>query len=226
MNWHFIGLDLGQSHDFTAIAIIERTERAGKWDPVYCVHRRLVGLDLRYLERLELGTPYPEIVERVAAISRAAELGGRSHLAVDATGVGRPVVDLLRRARPQCRILPAVITGGDQERCAGGYYRVPKRDIVTGLQVLVQNGGLRISAGLKAGPALVREMAEMRVKVNGRGYEQYGAWREGTHDDLVFAVGLACWAAKKMYPRGPEGGGPREWGEEGRSGSTERGRIV
>ena len=41
---------------------------------------------------------------------------------------------------------------------------------------------------------------EMRVKVGLEGREQYGAWREGTHDDLVFAVALAYWAARKMYP--------------------------
>jgi hypothetical protein len=26
-----------------------------------------------------------------------------------------------------------------------------------------------------------------------RGHDQHGAWREGTHDDLVLAVALACW---------------------------------
>ncbi|MDP2959560.1 MAG: hypothetical protein Q8N53_24280 [Longimicrobiales bacterium] len=45
------------------------------------------------------------------------------------------------------------------------------------------------------------ELTGMRVKVGGEGREQYGAWREGTHDDLVFAVALAYWAARKMYPR-------------------------
>jgi hypothetical protein len=28
---------------------------------------------------------------------------------------------------------------------------------------------------------------------------QFGAWREGEHDDLVFALALACWGAKKRY---------------------------
>jgi len=31
------------------------------------------------------------------------------------------------------------------------------------------------------------------------------AWREGTHDDLVFAVALACWAAKKVHRNPPAG---------------------
>jgi len=70
---------------------------------------------------------------------------------------------------------------------------------------LLQRGGLQIAAGLKHGPDLVAEMAGMRVKVGCEGREQYGAWREGTHDDLVFAVALAYWAARKLYPREPAG---------------------
>ena len=47
----------------------------------------------------------------------------------------------------------------------------------------------------------------MQVKVTGEGREQYGSWRAGTHDDLVFAVALASWGVRKMYP---EAGG--YWG--------------
>ena len=43
------------------------------------------------------------------------------------------------------------------------------------------------------------------AKVSSAGREQYGAWREGTHDDLVFAVALACWGARKIYPGGASG---------------------
>jgi hypothetical protein len=68
---------------------------------------------------------------------------------------------------------------------------------MVGLQVLLQRGELQIAAGLKYGAALAAEMAAMEVKVTSAGREQFGAWREGTHDDLVFAVALACWGSKK-----------------------------
>jgi len=42
----------------------------------------------------------------------------------------------------------------------------------------------------------VEELAGMQVKVTPAGNEQYGAWREGSHHDMVFAVALACWSAK------------------------------
>jgi hypothetical protein len=43
----------------------------------------------------------------------------------------------------------------------------------------------------------------MRVKTTPSGNEQFGAWRQGEHDDLVFAVALASWAVKKRYPKKP-----------------------
>jgi hypothetical protein len=203
MTRFFLGLDLGQSQDFTAIAVLERVELTGEWDGALHAPQRMTGMQLRYLERMALGTPYPEIVERVRSITRSPMLQGTCHLVVDATGVGRPVVDLLRGAGLGCGMSAAVITAGHEASYSadGGYHHVPKRDVIVGLQVVLQRGGLRIAAGLKYGPALVEEMAAMRVKHTPAGNEQLGVWREGEHDDLVFAVGLAYWGARRIVPR-------------------------
>jgi len=205
MNRYFVGVDLGQSHDFTAIAAVERAEMSGEWDPVMFAFPKVVKLRLRYLERPELGTPYPEIVERVAQVTRSGALAGRCQLMVDATGVGRPVVDMLRRAHIGCNLMPVLITGGQLETLAQGYYHVPKRDLIVGLQTTLQRGGLEIAAAMPLGPALIQELADMRVKITSPGKEQFGAWREGQHDDLVLAVALACWGAHKVYPNPPAG---------------------
>jgi hypothetical protein len=110
------------------------------------------------------------------------------------------VVDLLRQEDLQSKLWPVTITGGDTERFADDYYRVPKRDLIVGLQVLMQQGGLQIAEGMKEGATLVKEMAEMRVKISGSGNEQFGAWRKGEHDDLVLAVAMACWGVRKVTP--------------------------
>ena len=96
---------------------------------------------------------------------------------------------------------PVVITGGNLETMDRGHHMVPKRDLIMGVQVLLQKRELRIAARLNGVEALVKEMAEMRVKVTASGREQYGAWREGQHDDMILAVALACWGVKKRYPR-------------------------
>ena len=107
---------------------------------------------------------------------------------------------MLRGAGLGCRLIGVTITGGDSESMADGYYRVPKRDLIIGLQVLLQNGRLRIAGRLEHGPTLAKEMADMQVRTSPAGKEQYGAWREGQHDDLVLATALACWWAEKTYP--------------------------
>src|SRR5512139_3182887 len=111
---HFcVGVDLGQKCDFTTIAIVER--RPGGvphyLTPWTVPQTRYL---LRYLERVALGTPYPRVAGRIEAITHAGELRGRCSVVVDATGVGQPVVDLLRSARLEGELIPVTITGGDQ----------------------------------------------------------------------------------------------------------------
>ncbi len=199
-------MDFGQSRDPTAITVLERAETTGEWDAVMFAWKKVVSLQLRCLERIALGTPYPEVVERVVQVTRSPELTGRCRLAVDGTGVGRPVVDLLRRAGPACVLMAVNITSGLKPTEEGGYYGVPKRDLILGLQVLLQRKVPRIAAGLEHGADLLKEMAAMQVKITLPGHEQYAVWREGTHDDLVLAVALACWNAQNAYPDDPAGG--------------------
>jgi hypothetical protein len=205
MRNYFIGLDLAQSHDYTAITVLERLEFAGEFDPVMYARRKETALRLRFLERVARGTPYTTVVERVREVARSPDLAGRCHLIADATGVGAPVVDMLRQANTECRIWPVTITGGEMERYDGGRYNVPKRDLIVGLQMLLQRGELQIAAGLEHSATLVEEMAGMRVRVTPSGHEQYAAWREGEHDDLVLAVALACWGVRKVHPGGRMG---------------------
>ncbi len=197
----FIGLDLGQSHDFTAIAVLQRTVLKREFNPAVWSFRKEVQLQLRYLERVPIGTPYPDVVRRVVEITHSPALTGPIHLAVDNTGVGAAVMDLLRAAQPKAALLPVTITGGDTQNFSHGSYRVPKRDLIVGLQVLLQRGGLRIAADLRDAPTLLTELMAMQVKVSTAGNEQFAAWREGAHDDLVLAVALACWAVEIAYPK-------------------------
>ena len=192
-----VGLDLGQSRDFTSVAIVERVEETGAWDAAAFAYRKTTALRLRYLERMPLGTTYVEVAARVRELVRSGELHGRCELAVDATGVGRAVVDLLRAADLDCQLRAVTVTAGMHETYAKGFYHVPKKKLIVGLQVLLQRGGLQIPAGLAFHGEFLEEISSMRVKAGSGGQEQYGARREGEHDDLVFAVALAYWGARK-----------------------------
>jgi hypothetical protein len=118
---------------------------------------------VRFLERIALGTPYPEVVERARRVVRARPLMGRCTLVMDATGVGAPVLDLLRRAQLGCGIEPVVLTGGATESRADGYWFVPKQDLVIGLRVMLEKRELGLPAKFGPSCVLVKELAEMET---------------------------------------------------------------
>lgn len=198
---------MGQAADYTALAVLERKPppsdyaarryRGGPEPPP--PDRGPFSYDCRHLERLKLGTPYPAVAERVGAMLATPELRGRTTLVVDATGVGRPVVDML--VRLQLRPVPITITGGDKPTTDGSGWRVPKRDLVGAVQVLLQTERIRFAAALPTVPALVQELLAFRVKISAdTAHDSYGAWREGAHDDLVLAVAVAVWYGERYIP--------------------------
>lgn len=186
---YFLGLDLGQTRDYTALAVVQRHADLPK-----------ARYDLRHVERFPLGTSYPDIVERVAGVLDRAPLSGSSSLAVDATGVGAPVVDLLRALRMRASMAAITITGGDSvTREEGNAFKVPKRDLVSTLQVLLQCGRLKIAQSLPLADIVVKELLNFHVTINVKtAHDSYSAWREGTHDDLVLAVAMACWLGEQQ----------------------------
>ncbi len=195
----YVGMDLGQRHDPTAIAIVERLELAQAWQAT-AFH----SLRVRHLERVALGTPYPGVVARVREIVRKI---GACVLVVDGTGVGAPVVDMLRAAGLGCEITAVTITGGEQQRNKGASaWSVPKRDLLALLQVLLERNELRLAKGLRELGPLVRELTDVRSTTRANGRVRLGADGCGEHDDLVIALALACWRARTPqigHGRGP-----------------------
>lgn len=216
---YLVGVDLGQANDYTAVSILYRTERdtthtesrLTNWATGERTKRQVTeGMyEVRYLERFPLGTPYPRQVERINQIM--TELDKRSdvtlkqattHLVVDQTGVGRPIVDMLR-AEGHRNLLAVTIHGGDQTLHDGSEYRVPKRELVAVVQVLLQTDRLGIAASLPEAQTLTREMLAFKVEISKAGHDTYGNdWRENPHDDMVLSVALAAWAGERITRAG------------------------
>ncbi len=156
----------------------------------------LLSYDARHIQRWPLGTSYPTIVSDVNALMARAPLVNRAPLVIDGTGVGRPVVDLFRQSAGYA-LTPVLITAGATVSSDdAGYTHVPKRDLVGAVQVLLQNKHLRIGPNLPEAATLTAELQHFQTKINvATAHDSYGAWREGTHDDLVLALALALWFA-------------------------------
>lgn len=196
-----VGLDIGQRSDPTALTVIKGVQDE---DFTRSYH-------LRHADRFELGTPYPEVADKVAALMEMDELK-KAKLVVDATGVGRPIVEMLeeRGLRPES----IWITGGDSvtKDRKGREYRVPKRELASTVQALLQSGRLEFAAELPFREKLTEELQKFRAKINvATGKATFEHWRERDTDDLVLALACALWHAENA-PRGgvivfAEGGG-------------------
>ena len=214
---YILGVDLGQSQDYTALVVLERTEvdtgrTEGRIEVAgYSGEKRMVHSAVtenhfaaRYLERLAIGTPYPTQVARIKELHDRlkADTDTAPLLVVDQTGVGRPVVDMLRVA--ELSPIAVTITGGDAVTQDGKEYRVPKRDLVSVVQVLLQSDRLTIAERLKARAILTAELEAFKVSISLKGHDSYGndvgPWRENPHDDMVLAVAMACWFGERPEP--------------------------
>jgi hypothetical protein len=212
---YLAGLDLGQASDFTALAILERTRPTERTDPsaeTFRVPQRRSGLDtlavreatpkreqiyaVRHLERFSLGTPYPAICERMVKLFAQPPLSGAT-LAVDQTGVGRAVLDMIRRARPLATIRPITITAGHAVVPDGPGWHVAKKELVGVMQVLFQSRRLQVARLLPMASVLVKELETFRVKITASANETFESWRERDHDDLVLAVAMAAWVGER-----------------------------
>jgi hypothetical protein len=210
---YVLGVDLGQAADYTALVLIEVVWGHWQWDA--WKRREEIEYDKEdwryhvvYLERLPLGTSYPDIAEHIRDLMHQLPTKGKGSLdvygdgetrvwlAVDATGVGAPVVDMLR----QHGLRPVAITihGGDAEHHDERGWHVPKRNLISAVQVKLQQKRLRFAKSLPDVDLLTHELLNYRYKISDSGHDSYNA-REGEQDDLVLALACARWYAEKAH---------------------------
>lgn len=182
-------MDRGKAHDQTALVVLERAA---------------TELHVRHIERLPLGTSYPNPVERMAALVSSPQMARDVQVAVDSTGVGRA-----RGHRPAPggseNLLHASDGhhdhGGSNASRAGSRWSVPKRDLIAAAQVAIQTKRLKIASALPTAQFLADELAAFRVKVSEDGKDTFRNGREPANDDLVLTLAIAVYTATRQQRR-------------------------
>jgi hypothetical protein len=99
---------------------------------------------------------------------------------------------------PQVIFLPVTVHGGANTSKSGGYWHIPKRDLV------------------HAGIVAEEELKNYRIKQNlATGYAGFEPLREGQHDDLLFATCLGVWAWERAIEKQDYISYPGVWELEG-----------
>jgi hypothetical protein len=196
---YFVGLDLAQASEYTALAVLERPVILLREPP----EKRRPAYSLRHLQRFPLGTHYSAIGAAVRQLLNLPSLVG-ADLVVDQTGVGRAVVNLLAddwRDRVTYTFWPITITAGHEATIgSSGELQIPKMELVGVLQVLLQTRRLGVARTLPHAAVLVAELEDFQMKAPTLKPDMFESWREGPHDDLVFAVALAAWVGEQCLP--------------------------
>ena len=132
--------------------------------------------------------------DRLQEFDPALPLKARQ-LIIDAGGPGPPLVDRLRaNLSRHVTIKPVIITGGKgANTLTGGYTGVPRRTIVSNLQLLLAAKTLKCDNHLDGWSLLKEELLELS------GNDTQPA-DSTAHDDLAIATGLAAWAATNDFP--------------------------
>src|SRR5215212_11753352 len=183
----YAGLDLGQSADFTALAVVQDVKEMNETTTPGKPERRLL---LRHLERYPLRTPYPEIASQAGALMRDPHL---SPNIFDGVGIARqaPAARGGRHGSRAGRHRPPnnqglALHGRDHHRgirpTAPPRRRDlarPKRDLVAALEVPFHAGTLKVAEGLQLWPARKEELINFRRKINMKtAFDSKEHWRE------------------------------------------------
>jgi hypothetical protein len=193
--------------------------------------------DLIRLDRVQLRTPYTQIAKGIVKLVQELNALHRKEdslrpaqpvdvgLAIDEGGVGKAVKDILIGAledgvgegagEPHVIFLPVTVHGGANTTASGGYWHVPKRDLVHAGIVAFQNETLHV-AKLRYRGVLEEELKNYRLKQNlATGYAGFEPLRDGQHDDLLFATCLGVWAWERAIEKQDYISYPGEWELEG-----------
>lgn len=189
-----ISADLGQANDYTAISILERIITG---NGVLGIDRRGERtINLRHIERMR-GVEYPAIVDRMKQLYLSPALIDQAKaVVIDYTGLGRPVYDMMKQAGFYWSLNAISITGGNDTTAGDRSYNVPKRELVSSLQIELQCNRLKIAKGIKEADALIEELSNFQTAISANGHDTYNG-ANGVHDDLVMSVAMGVWLACK-----------------------------
>jgi hypothetical protein len=210
-----IGVDIGQRVDPTAIVVAEQQRREDGATHFLIRHLERLPLGTGYPL---VAARVVEVVTNAVRHLRTARYSDGSDglpagfilsngwefqidvfLTIDSTGVGRPVCELvidaldaadLRALKASLSTELATFTYGERITSNGEELRVGKAFLVSRLQAQLHTNRIHLPMTSEA-YALANELMHYEIKVDPDGDAKFGAFKTGTHDDMVTALGLA-----------------------------------
>jgi hypothetical protein len=205
-----LALELGKTSEGSAVALVELVERLGSPGPAV-VPPEKAHYEVRGLRRFTPGTEYGQITDSLRELLDsgpvAEELqqkhvrlpdGGvrpaRTQLCwiLDQTAVGKPIIDMVLEKFGGPYAYRVIFAGNHTENEVEGLHYIPKHLLISEIEVLLEERRLKIGDQHPLAPDLMKELVNYKERRSAPIASANDPWREQAHDDLVFAVGLAC----------------------------------
>ena len=198
----FVGFDLGQKSTPSAIVLLEKVLVVTKErDPVTWSWIQRTEIHLLRAERLPLNMTYEAIAAKLRSVIRSLPNAKNVTLVMDATGCGAPFVDLLRKQPVGALTMPVTITASGAPSMTNGAHRISKTDLMKSLNYLISSPDFKINAPAEDHRAIMQELQNIRMLSSTSGAMRFTSSEQ---DDLVMALALAAWPARKfLVPRQP-----------------------
>jgi hypothetical protein len=183
---YVMGVDLGRRMDFTVCAVIDCSGTTGHWPSTIPIpttdHQPPTTATMCAMDRFNQ-VDWAIQVGRIAALARSFKV---DEVIADATGLGDPVVEQLRRELAADEI---AVTGYDISSVQ------KKAKLIEPLALAFERGELLILDG----PVLIAELQAYQQERLLGGQVKYGA-PQGLHDDALMALALG-WHRAQYRPR-------------------------
>ncbi len=217
-----LGLDLGQSQDPTAAALllnIDQTQSPYNW--IDSTHPTVNHWRLASTKVWPLQSPYTQVAAHLYKICKSIQLQHPTTpliLLADATGIGRPTLEIIHKeftshSKPSpARIEGIVFTAGTtvtetkHPALPVDLFQVPKLDLIQTLLQAMESNQLQPAPGLADQHILAAQLKSLRY-ASSRSTGQTTV--EVTHStkspeianaDLVMALAMAAWRMKSLHP--------------------------
>lgn len=169
-----VGVDLARRQDYAAAVHLTPGE---------------VGWRLASAEQIPHSADYAQLASYAAALADRGAV-----VAVDATGVGAPVLEDTRK-RTDVPVWGVTIHGGRKPRQSGKFdLSLPKRGLIENGRHLLDAGRLVIPRTAPGADLLVSQLAQL-APIRRRGRKPALEARIG-HDDVAFAGLVAAWMTR------------------------------
>lgn len=181
----FIGVHVGTNRERSGIAVAR-----AEWRTVE--DRRQTHFLVPYLEARPAGERYPDLARRVVEVYEGIRQRDLAvwNLYVSATVHGGSVADLIEEQLSSERVTRVYFNHGDRRSEKADGVNLGKARLVDRLKMQLQVHRLHLAKSEETS-TLAAELCEYEIKVDEKANERYGAFRVGTRDELVTALGLA-----------------------------------